>query len=99
MTIIFGFIQETKKLLNEKMDFRISIALKIFILIGWILNTLNRSSYKLGRLEKDITVGYFSDDSTLFSSERGISAIGHFENERFQIVIASDEWKMKRLRV
>ena len=43
-------------------------------------------------------------DSTLFtlpkgltvrnSSERGISAIGQFENERFQIVITSDDWEL-----
>jgi hypothetical protein len=28
------------------------------------------------------------------SSERGISAIGQFENERFQIVITSDDWDL-----
>ncbi len=85
----------------KKWIFIISIAFNIIFLIGWGLNSLNKPSYKLGRLEKDITVGYFMGDSILFtlpkgltvrnSSERGISAIGQFENERFQIVITSDD--------
>ena len=76
----------------------------IIFLIGWGLSSFNEPSYKLGRLEKDITVGYFMGDSILFtlpkgltvrnSSERGISAIGQFENERFQIVITSDDWEL-----
>lgn len=84
----------------KKWIFRISITLNFIFLIGWGLNSLNKPSYKLGRLEKDITVGYFMGDSLLFTlpkgltvrnaSERGISAIGQFENERFQIVISSD---------
>jgi hypothetical protein len=84
----------------KKWIFVISIALNFIFLIGWGLNSLNNPSYKLGRLEKDITVGYFMGDSLLFTlpkgltvrnaSQRGISAIGQFENERFQIVISSD---------
>jgi hypothetical protein len=83
---------------------RISIALNIIFLIGWGLSSFNKPSYKLGRLEKDITIGYFMGDSTLFklpkgltvrnASERGLSAIGQFENERFQIVITSDDWDL-----
>lgn len=85
----------------KKWVFRISILLNIVLLIGWGLNSLNRPSYKLGRLEKDITVGNFMGDSLLFTlpkgltvrnaSERGLDAIGQFENERFQIVISSDD--------
>ncbi len=82
----------------------ISIFLNITFLIGWGLNYLNSPSYRLGRLEKDIEIGYFMGDSTLFklpkgltvrnSSERGISAIGQFENNRFQIVITTDNWNL-----
>lgn len=85
----------------KKWVFRISILLNIVLLIGWGLSSLNRPSYKLGRLEKDITIGNFMGDSLLFklpkgltvrnASERGISAIGQFENKRFQIVISSDD--------
>jgi hypothetical protein len=85
----------------KKWVFRISILLNIILLIGWGLSSLNRPSYKLGRLEKDITVGNFMGDSLLFTlpkgltvrnaSERGLNAIGQFENERFQIVISSDD--------
>lgn len=84
----------------KKWVLRISILLNIVLLIGWGLSSLNRPSYKLGRLEKDITVGNFMGDSLLFTlpkgltvrnaSERGLNAIGQFENERFQIVISSD---------
>lgn len=79
----------------------ISILLNIILMIGWGLSSLNRPSYKLGRLEKDITVGHFMGDSLLFTlpkgltvrnaSERGLNAIGQFENKRFQIVISSDD--------
>lgn len=88
----------------KKWIFIISISFNAIFLIGWGLNKFNKPSYNLGRLEKDITVGYFMGDSTLFtlpkgltvsnSSERGISAIGQFENERFQIVITSDDWNL-----
>lgn len=79
----------------------ISIAFNIIFLIGWGLSSLNEPSYRLGRLEKDITIGHFMGDSLIFTlpkgltvrnaSERGLSAIGQFENERFQIVISSDD--------
>jgi len=85
----------------KKWIFRISITLNILFLIGWGLSTLNKPSYTLGRLEKDITIGQFMGDSLFFTlpkgltvrnaSERGLSAIGQFENERFQIVISSDD--------
>ncbi len=85
----------------KKWIFRISIAFNILFLIGYGLNWINSPSYKLGRLEKDVEIGIFSSDSTIFKipkgltvrnkSERGISAIGQFENERFEIVITSDD--------
>ena len=83
----------------KKWIFRLSITFNILFLIGWGLISINRPSYKLGRLEKDLEVGYFMGDSTIFklpkgltvrnASQRGISAIGQFENERFEIVITS----------
>ena len=85
----------------KKWIFIISIAFNFIFLIGWGWNSLNKPSYKLGRLEQNITVGHFMGDSLLFTlpkgltvenvSERGINAIGQFENERFQIVISSDD--------
>jgi len=84
----------------KKWIFRISISLNIIFMIVWFLNFINSPSYELGRLEKDIEIGYFTGDSTKFilpkgltvrnASQRGIGAIGQFENERFQIVITSD---------
>ena len=55
----------------------------------------------MGRLEKNLEIGYFTGDSTIFvlpkgltvrnASQRGLAAIGQFENERFQIVITSSD--------
>ena len=85
----------------KKWIFRISIALNFIFLIGWTFNSFNQPSNKLGRLERDITIGNFMGDSLFFTlpkgltvkdaSERGLSAIGQFENERFQIIITSDD--------
>jgi len=85
----------------KKWIFRISIFFNVVFLIGYGLNRLNSPSYELGRLEKDIEIGTFSSDSTIFKipkgltvrnvSQRGIGAIGQFENERFEIVITSDQ--------
>ena len=87
----------------------ISIGLNIIFIIGWGLYSLNKylhpePSYKLGRLEKDIRIGSFMGDSILFTmpkgltvrnaSQRGLNAIGQFENERFQIVISSNDRKL-----
>ena len=88
----------------KKWTFRISVLFNILFLIGWFFTWFNSPSYELGRLEKDIEIGYFSGDSTVFilpkgltvrnASERGISAIGQFENDRFQIIVTSDDRKM-----
>lgn len=85
----------------KKWAFRISILFNITFLLGWFLNWINSPSYELGRLEKDIEIGLFSGSEKRFvlpkgltvrnASQRGISAIGQFENERFQIVITSDD--------
>lgn len=84
----------------KKWIFRISITFNFVFLIGWFLTWFNSPSYKLGRLEKDIEIGYFGGKSTIFKlpkgltvrniSQRGIAAIGQFENERFEIVITSE---------
>lgn len=62
---------------------------------------LNSPSNRLGRLEKEINVGYFSTNAVLFSlpkgltvrdaSPSGLNAIGQFENNRFEIVITTDD--------
>ena len=85
----------------KKWIFRISILLNLLFMTGWFLSWFNSPSYELGRLEKDIEIGYFTGETTKFvlpkgltvrnASERGISAIGQYENERFQIVITSDD--------
>jgi len=79
---------------------RISIIFNILFIIGFGLNWLNSPTYQLGRLEKDVEIGIFTSDSTIFIipkgltvrniSQQGISAIGQFENERFEIVVTSD---------
>jgi hypothetical protein len=84
----------------KKWIFRISILFNFIFLIGWFSARFNSPSHALGRLEKDIEIGYFGGNKTLFklpkglyvrnASQRGISAIGQFENERFEIVITSD---------
>ncbi|HIP48453.1 MAG TPA: hypothetical protein EYG92_05750 [Lutibacter sp.] len=85
----------------KKWIFRISIFLNVALLFGWFLSWVNSPSYELGRIEKDIEIGYFTGKATKFVlpkgltvrnvSQRGISAIGQFENERFEIVITSDD--------
>ncbi|MAB37480.1 MAG: hypothetical protein CL525_00210 [Aequorivita sp.] len=84
----------------KKWIYRISILFNILFIIGFGLNWFNSPTYKLGRLEKDVQIGVFSSDSIIFTipkgltvrniSECGLSAIGQFENERFEIVITSD---------
>lgn len=85
----------------KKWIFIVSILVNVAFGIGWFLQWFNSPSYKIGRLEKDLQVGIFSTDSVIFKipkgltvrnmSERGLSAIGQFENERFEIVITSED--------
>ena len=85
----------------KKWIYRISILFNILFLLGWFLSWLNSPSNEIGRLEKDIEIGYFTGDSIVFTlpkgltvrnaSQRGIAAIGQFENERFQIILTSND--------
>jgi hypothetical protein len=79
----------------------LSITLNIIFLLSILFKQLNSPSFELGRLEKDIEIGVFSSNTPIFiipkgitvrnRSERGIGAIGQFENERFELVITSDD--------
>ena len=75
----------------------------IFILLfAW--NWLNSPSNELGRLEKEIEIGHFQSVNKVFRipkgvtvknvSKRGSEAIGQFENERFSIVITSEDGRL-----
>ena len=85
----------------KKWIFGISIFLNVIFILLFAWNRLNSPSNQLGRLEKDIEIGYFQSDNSIFKipkgltvknvSERGLGAIGQFENERFSIVITSDD--------
>ena len=86
---------------RQKWTFRISIALNVVFAFGLFLNYINSPSYDLGELKEDVKIGLFSKtDTTLFTlpkgltvrniSQRGISAIGQFENNRFEIVITTE---------
>ena len=85
----------------KKWTFGISILLNVLFILALVWNWLNSPTNELGRLEKDIEIGYFQSDNSVFRipkgltvrnvSERGLSSIGQFENERFSIVITSDD--------
>ena len=85
----------------KKTIFWISITLNFILILGISWNKLNSPSHELGVLKQDIEVGYFMGNETVFTlpkgltvknkSERGIAAIGQFENNRFSIVITSDK--------
>jgi hypothetical protein len=87
--------------MKNKWILRISIILNIFLIALFLLNTMNSPSNEIGKLKKDLKVGFFTGDSAFIflpkgltvrnKSERGLSAIGQFENNRFEIVITSDE--------
>ena len=87
--------------MNKKWIFNISILLNVLFILTFLLNYFNSPTYELGKLKKDLKISYFSSDSTFFYlpkgltvrniSQRGIAAIGQFENERFEIVITSDD--------
>jgi hypothetical protein len=86
---------------RQKWTYRISILLNLFFGAGLFLNYINSPSYDLGILKEDVKIGLFNkNDTTLFAlpkgltvrniSQRGISAIGQFENNRFEIVVTTD---------
>ncbi|SEA75501.1 hypothetical protein [Psychroflexus halocasei] len=85
----------------KKWLFGISIFLNIIFILIFVWNSIHSHSNEIGRLEKDIEIGYFNSDNAIFKipkgltvknvSERGLGAIGQFENERFSIVITSND--------
>lgn len=89
-----------KKSVAKKWLFKISIVFNIIFILGWLLNFVNSPTYKMGILTQDINAGLFSSDSVFIKipkgtivrniSQQGISAIGQFENNRFEIVFTSD---------
>jgi hypothetical protein len=85
----------------KKWVFRLSIIFNVIFLIGWLLNYLNSPTYELGRLKEDVNVGFLAGEKKMFKipkgitvrniSQNGIAAIGQFENNRFEIVLTSDD--------
>lgn len=86
---------------SVKLVLIISITLNIIFLLklGW--DKFNSPTYRLGELRTDISLRLFNQHDTLIFklprgltvrdvSERGIGAIGQFENNRFQIVVTSE---------
>ena len=85
----------------KKAIFWISITLNILFLLRMFWTSFNAPTEKLGILKQDIDIGHFMDDKKVFTlpkgltvknqSERGFSAMGQSENNRFSIVITSDK--------
>jgi hypothetical protein len=83
------------------MDFSIVNCFNVIFILGWLLNYMNSPTYELGRLKEDVNVGFFTRDKRMFKlpkgitvrniSQNGIAAIGQFENNRFEIVLTSDD--------
>ena len=89
----------TKK---QKWILRLSVVFNLVFVLGLFLNWFNSPSYKLGELKQDIELGLFNkNDTVLFKlpkgltvrnvSQRGLNAIGQFENNRFEIVVTSEK--------
>lgn len=84
----------------KKWIFRLSITCNVIFALGLLINYINSPTYKLGVLTQDVNVGFLSGDSTLYIipkgitvrdiSPRGVSAIGQFENNRFELVFTTD---------
>lgn len=79
----------------------LSLTLNVLVLLKLGYNKFNSPTYKLGELKEDISLKLFNQsDTILFKlpkgltvrdvSERGIGAIGQFENDRFQIIVTSE---------
>lgn len=87
--------------MNKKWIFNISILLNVVFIVTFFLNYFNSPTYELGKLKKDLKISYTINDSAYFYlpkgltvrnvSQRGIAAISQLENERFEIVITSDD--------
>jgi hypothetical protein len=93
-------MQNEKQSNWKKWIFRLSITLNIIFALGWGLNYLNSPTYRLGVLTQDVNAGFLAGDSTIYRipkgitvrdiSPRGISAIGQFENNRFELIFTTD---------
>ncbi|WP_434979004.1 hypothetical protein [Daejeonia sp. YH14] len=89
-----------KQINKTKWILRISVLLNFIFLFLWFINRINSPSEELGVLKQDVNVGILGGEKTYFkipkgitvrnASQRGISAIGQFENNRFEIVITSE---------
>lgn len=89
-----------KKYSRQSMILTVSIILNAIFILGWLLNVVNRPSYKYGILTENINAGLPWNDTVLFHipkgttvkdvSPRGINTVGRFEGNRFEIVITSE---------
>ncbi|MET3732630.1 hypothetical protein [Moheibacter stercoris] len=87
--------------MKNKWLFRISICFNIIFILILLFNWMNSPSGELGVLKTEVKAGLLRGDSAFIflpkgitvknKSERGLGAIGQFENHRFEIVITSDE--------
>ena len=85
----------------KKWIFRLSIIFNMIFILGWLFNYINSPTYELGRLKEDVNVGFLAGEKKMFKipkgitvrniSQNGIAAIGQFENNRFEIVLTSDD--------
>jgi hypothetical protein len=85
----------------KKILFWASLAFNFIFIAGYCWNKINSPSGEMGILKQDIEVGHFMGKETIFTlpkgltvsnhSERGIAAIGQFENDRFAIVVTADK--------
>ncbi|RYZ97255.1 MAG: hypothetical protein EOP47_22115 [Sphingobacteriaceae bacterium] len=89
---------------TKKLILIVSVLFNILFIVGYLWNYLNSPTYHLGVLTKDVKVraGLSGNNGTiLFNlpkglavrnvSQTGLAAIGQFENNRFEIVITSDD--------
>lgn len=85
----------------KKWVFSLSILFNVIFIVGWLWNYLNSPTYELGRLKEDVNVGFFTGEKKMFKlpkgltvrniSQNGVAAIGQFENNRFEIVLTSED--------
>ena len=90
----------SKSTIIKRCVFILSIILNLVFILVWGFYKINSPTYELGILTQDINVGYFTNDSILFKipkgitvrdvSPQGLGAIGQFENNRFEIVLTTD---------
>lgn len=87
---------------HTKLLLIMSLSFNTFFLLKIALDRFNSPTYRLGGLKKDISIRLFhQNDTVLFElpkgltvrdvSPMGIGAIGQFENNRFEIIVTSDQ--------